>query len=209
MRRWLSASNASSSSFPCSLFWDFQLLEKITAASLSGCFFLQIFKGLFFLASETCLHCSLLSCLPFLLFLPIARHLFPTELSHRSWTFFTGEFQTSWSFFSNIQTSPITLGGETFHRALFYLHHNITPVNCQNISHPILLRVEALCLTKAYRSSFPAGVFPATGDPAAPTCRALLSPQDQTHTVYNTQTHILPTLCTHTHIYITCNSHTR
>ena len=38
MRRWVSASNASSSSFPCSLFWDFQLLEKITASSLSGCF---------------------------------------------------------------------------------------------------------------------------------------------------------------------------
>ena len=161
-----------------------------------------------FLDPKSCLTCPGLILV--YRFPRIARHLFPTELSHRSWTFFTGELQTSWSFFSNIQTSPITLG-ETFHRALFYLHHNITPVNCQNMSQPILLRVEALSLTKAYKSSFPAGVFPATGDPAAPTCRALLSPQDQTHTVYNTQTHILPTLCTHTHIYDiqTCNSHTR
>ena len=73
------------------------------------------------------------------------------------------------------------------------------------MSQPILLRVEALCLTKACKSSFPAGVFPATGDPAAPTCRALLSLLRIRHTVYNTQTH--RHTYTHTHTANTMYTH--
>ena len=158
-------------------------------------FFLRFSKDSFFWLQRLAFiaHCSLVYLFHFFSQLPD--------------TFFPQSSHIALELFSPVSSRQVGAFSQTSrhlqsHLAkLFYLHHNITPVNCQNMSQPILLRVEALSLTKAYKSSFPAGVFPATGDPAAPTCRALLSPQDQTHTVYYTQTHT-HTLCTHTYMRI-------